>query len=83
MANETSQDGRQSKKALGTPRFIQIGTLSERTGFPEAYLKREVRNGSIPYIEMGKRLLFCQKDVEEVLSARSLRELRDRENPRE
>ncbi|MCH7838675.1 MAG: helix-turn-helix domain-containing protein [Planctomycetes bacterium] len=51
--------------------FIPLHTLSRLLGLPAAWIKAEVDGGRIPYLRVGRRVMFNREAVEAVLNERS------------
>ncbi len=49
--------------------FVTLATLATRTGLPLWWLKAEADAGRIPYLTVGKRMMFNATAVERALSA--------------
>ena len=60
--------------------FISIESAAVRLGVPAAWLKREAREGRVPALRAGRRLLVKPQDVEAALAAQARVE---KEVPRE
>ncbi len=50
---------------MGT-KFITLGELSDRTGLPVAWLRREASAGRLPSVTIGRRRMF---DLDAVVRA--------------
>lgn len=50
---------------MGT-KFITLGELSDRTGLPVAWLRREASAGRLPSVTIGRRRMF---DLDAVVHA--------------
>lgn len=55
-------------------RLIRIGELSEQTGLPMAWLKREADAGRIPCVRAGRARMFNLQQVLTTLDDRVKRE---------
>lgn len=51
-------------------RFTSLHRLAQLTGLPAEWLKREAKAGRIPYLEIGRRMMFNPKLVEQALMNR-------------
>jgi hypothetical protein len=49
--------------------FICLPELSERTGLPQAWLRRAADAGEIPSLRVGRRRMFLLKDVLGVIAS--------------
>lgn len=54
-------------------KHISLLELSERTGLPAAWLKREADARRIPCLRVGRRWMFCMAAVLKALEARQKR----------
>jgi excisionase family DNA binding protein len=58
---------------MSETRFTNSTTAARLLGVPEAWLKREAREGRVPCLRAGRRLLFDVSAVEQALSERAYR----------
>ncbi len=45
-------------------KYVDYGVASERLGVSESSLRRHVKNRSIPFFKLGKRVLFTFDDLD-------------------
>lgn len=64
---------------MGDARFINSAATARKLGVPEAWLKREGREGRVPCLRAGRRLLFDVEAVERALSERAENQAQGRE----
>lgn len=50
-----------------TQKLLSLHELSERTGLPVAWLKREADAGRLPCVRAGRRMFFDAEAVRQVL----------------
>ena len=48
-------------------KYISSSALASRLGLPRVWIVREAKNGSLPHIKAGRRLLFDPDAVEQAL----------------
>lgn len=56
---------------MSDARFTSVRAAARRLGVPEAWLKREAREGRVPVLRAGRRLLFDVAAVEQTLAERA------------
>lgn len=59
-----------------TTKLVTLRALSEHTGLPAEYLKREADSGRLPCIRAGRRRMFDLDAVLRELVARAEREVK-------
>ena len=57
-------------------RLVSVKALSERTGLPAQYIRREADAGRLPCIRVGRRRMFDLDAVRRELVARAEREVK-------
>ena len=45
-------------------KYVDYGVASERLGVSESSLRRHVKNQTIPFFKLGKRVLFTLDDLD-------------------
>jgi excisionase family DNA binding protein len=52
-------------------KLLSLNELSERTGLPTAWLRREAEAGRLPFLWVGRRRMFNLAAVERILAERA------------
>lgn len=58
-------------------KFITLGELSDRTGLPVAWLKREASVGRLPSVTIGRRRMFDLDAVVRAITANERKGIRN------
>lgn len=54
-----------------TPRYLSVSQLARQLGLPVSWLRDQAREGHLPCLRVGRRLMFDVRAVQAVLEARA------------